>query len=125
MVANPDRHARRLQETEALELLRRGNSSREIAVILNVSRATANRRVRKALDNLGAETSERLRTSIEDRLNDMLRRSYDLLDRAEDDRARLAVIKVITAIERDRARLLGLNIPTALILQIERTANAG
>lgn len=125
MVANPDRHARRLQEAEALELLRRGNSSREIAVILNVSRATADRRIRKALDNLGAETSERLRTSIEDRLNDMLRRSYDLLDRAEDDRARLAVIKVITAIERDRARLLGLNIPTALILQIERTANAG
>jgi DNA-binding NarL/FixJ family response regulator len=125
MVANPDRHARRLQEAQALELLRRGNNSREIAVILNVSRATANRRIRKGLDGLGAETSERLRASVEDRLNDMLRRSYDLLDRAEDDRSRLAVIKTIATIERDRARLLGLNVPASLILQIERSEHAG
>lgn len=124
MVANPGRHQRRLEEIQALELARQGNSATEIAVILNVSRATVNRRIRRGLDNLGAETSERIRAQVEDRLNDMLKESYQLLANAKaegNDRGRLAAVKTIVTIESTRARLLGINVPASLILQIEQT----
>lgn len=117
----PGAHGRKLQQARALELRAQGLGVREIAVDLGVGRSTAARRLRDALADLGAEKSEEMRSTIEIRLDGVLRRLYALLASNDDPRQELRILNSILACERDRARLFGLAVPAALVLQIERS----
>lgn len=117
----PGAHGRKLQQARALELRSRGLGVRDIATDLGVGRSTAARRLRDALNDLGAEKSEEMRTTIETRLDGVLRRLHELLDANDDPRQELKILNAILACERDRARLFGLAIPAVLIAQIERS----
>ncbi|WP_411088339.1 hypothetical protein [Streptomyces sp. 061-3] len=121
----PGAHQRKLEQARALELRGRGLGVREIAVDLGVGRSTAARRLRDALDDLGAETSEQMRNTVETRLDRVLQRLHVLLDSCDDPRQELKILNAVMACERDRARLLGLSIPASVILTLEgRTTNA-
>lgn len=117
----PGAHTRKIQQARALELRAQGIGVRDIAVDLGVGRSTAARRLRDALADLGAEKSEEMRSTVEVRLDAVLRRLYALLAGTDDPRQELKILNAILACERDRARLFGLNVPTALVLQIERS----
>lgn len=119
MAKAPGLHSRQLQQARALELRREGYGVRHIAADLGVGRSTAARRLRAALDDLGAETSEALRSTVEARLDAVLQRLHQLRAQATDPREELKILNAIMACERDRVRLLGLAIPSAMILQIE------
>lgn len=123
MPGNPGQHTRQLQQARALELRQHGLGVRDIALDLGVGRSTAARRLRDALQDLGAETSEQLRTTVEHRLDGVLQRLHQLRDQAQADgntAQELKLLNAILACERDRVRLLGLAVPAAVVLQIEQ-----
>ncbi|GAA4865957.1 hypothetical protein GCM10023235_50430 [Kitasatospora terrestris] len=90
---------------------------------LGVGRSTAARRLRDALQDLGAETSEQLRATVEHRLDGVLQRLNRLRFQAQADGNTALELKILTAIlacERDRVRLLGLAVPSAVVIQVEQ-----
>ncbi|PBC77591.1 hypothetical protein BX265_2342 [Streptomyces sp. TLI_235] len=123
MAAGPGHHTRLLQQARALELRRDGHGIRTIAMDLDVGRSTAARRLRDALQDLGAETSEQLRTTVEHRLDGVLQRLHQLQAQAQADgnlTQELKILNAILACERDRVRLLGLAVPAAVVIQVEQ-----
>jgi transposase len=115
----PGAHTRKLQQARALELRARGLGVRQIAVDLGVGRSTAARRLRDALHDLGTETSDQMRSTIETRLDSVLQRLHELLDTNTDPRQELKILSAILACERDRSRLLGLALPANVVLSLE------
>ena len=88
-------------------------------IVQAAGRSTAARRLRDALNDLGTETSDQMRSTIETRLDGVLQRLHTLLDANTDPRQELKILNAILACERDRARLLGLALPAALVLRLE------
>jgi DNA-binding NarL/FixJ family response regulator len=111
---------RRRQAVEALELRARGGSLVDIAHALKCSPSTAQRRLRQALEQLGAESSDELRREAEVRFSDVLTRVYLLLDSGTlDARTELTALALIRQVTKDLAWLLGSNVPATVILKNE------
>lgn len=111
---------RREQEIAALELSNAGHSIDTIAERLDVSRATAARRVGDALRRVPAHEADTLRRQSEARINGWMRRVNVLLDSPElDVKDSLRALALLATLERDRVRLYGLNLPAAIVVQHE------
>ncbi|AVT37294.1 helix-turn-helix domain-containing protein [Plantactinospora sp. BB1] len=111
---------KRQQELEALELSNAGHSIDVIADRLQVSRATAARRVRDALGSIPAHEADTLRRQSETRINGWMRRCNTLLESPElsiQDTVR--TLSLLATLERDRVQLYGLRLPSAIVVQHE------
>ncbi|MFG1871889.1 hypothetical protein [Micromonospora arborensis] len=114
---------RHQQERQALALSNEGHPIDVIAERLEVSRRTAANRVAGALGRIPAQQAETLRRHSETRINDWTRRTYEILnDPATSTGDRLRAISQLATLERDRRRLLGLDVPAALVIQHEQGA---
>lgn len=103
-----------------LELRRQGGSLVMIGASLGISPSTVQRRLRAALDSLGAETSDELRRTAEDRFTDVLGRAYALLEPGVlDSKDVPKVLTLIRQTTKDLAWLLGTNVPPTVILKNE------
>lgn len=117
MATRIERHQ---QAVEALEIRARGGTLVDIAEALGCSPSTAQRRLRRALEQLGAESSDELRRTAEVRFSDVLARAYALLESgALDPRAQISTLGLIRQVTKDLAWLLGSNVPATLILKNE------
>ncbi|MGK5738893.1 hypothetical protein [Micromonospora sp. URMC 103] len=111
---------RREQEIAALELSNAGHSIDTIAERLEVSRATAARRVQAALQRIPAQEADTLRRQSEARFNGWMRRVNVLLDSgALDVDQELRAINALLSLERERVQLYGLRLPSAVVVQHE------
>lgn len=111
------RHA---QELEALELSNAGHSIDSIAARLEISRATAARRVQAALQRIPAQEADSLRRQSETRFNGWMRRANTLLDTPELSVAdTVRVLNLLLSLERERVQLYGLRVPSAVVVQHE------
>lgn len=112
---------RRQQELAALALSNQGHSADVIAERLNIHPRTAARRVQNALGRIPAQQAETLRRQSETRVNDWMRRVYEILDDpTTSTQDRLRALSMLATLERDRRRLLGLDVPAALVIQHEQ-----
>jgi hypothetical protein len=106
---------------EALRLRRAGHSFAAIANKLDMSEATAARRVHAGLKAMVAEQSELLRAQIEDRLDATLLRFNEIADdEMTGAEQRIKALSGVLAVEKQRAVLLGLNLPARVIVGVER-----
>jgi len=111
----------RAQQLKALELSNQGHSADAIAERLEITPRTAARRVAAALGRIPAQQAETLRRHSETRINDWMRRVYEILDDpTTSTQDRLRAISQLATLERDRRRLLGLDVPAALVIQHEQ-----
>lgn len=101
------------QAVRAVMLRREGHDYDAIALELRVSATEAAELTRVGYGRLAAQTADELRTEVEDRLNDLLRKAHLDLKLADSQSARTALYRTILAIEGRRAQLLGLDLPKA------------
>ncbi|MFJ1538669.1 hypothetical protein ACIODS_09020 [Micromonospora chalcea] len=108
------------QELAALELSNAGHSIDTIAERLEISRATAARRVQAALERIPAQEADTLRRQSEARFNGWMRRANVLLA-AEDLSIQdtVKVLNLLLSLERERVQLYGLRLPAAVVVQHE------
>jgi AcrR family transcriptional regulator len=111
------------QTTQALELKRRGLTTDDIAAQLGIARRTVTRRLRSgyaAMDTVDADTARR---QYEDKIDSWIRRLNLRLDTPgltlEQERT---LVRDLAALERDRARLLGINVPPRVVIEYEAGA---
>lgn len=117
---------RREQEIAALELSNAGHSIDTIADRLEVSRATAARRVQAALQRIPAQEADSLRRQSEARINGWMRRVNVLLDSGGlDVDQELRSINALLSLERERVQLYGLRLPSAVVVQHELGPGTG
>ncbi|MEV0382868.1 hypothetical protein [Nonomuraea sp. NPDC050643] len=126
--------ARRLTEedqqrrTKVMRLRRQGQSFEAIGDQLGISKQRAHQLYWDTLKKIPAQEVAEYRVEQAERLDEMLRRAYEVLGRKhitvsngrviyhedvplEDDAPRLMAIKTVLAIEERRAKLLGLDTP--------------
>lgn len=96
---------------ECLVRRREGQPVEEIALATGLSAFEVVERVKVSYARLAAQTAEELRTDVELRLDDVLRRLHADLRLAMDQPSRNAIYALILKTEAQRTRLLGLNLP--------------
>ncbi|MET8864656.1 hypothetical protein ABZW11_17100 [Nonomuraea sp. NPDC004580] len=116
------------QAAEVMRLRRQGVTFEAIGRQLGVSRQRAHKIYTDALKAIPAQEVNEYRAEQAERLDEMLRRAYEVLERKhitvsngkviylddepmEDDAPTLMAIKTVLAIEERRAKLLGLDTP--------------
>ncbi|MFD6661722.1 hypothetical protein [Micromonospora aurantiaca (nom. illeg.)] len=110
------------QEIAALELSNAGHSIDTIADRLEISRATAARRVRAALERIPAQEADTLRRQSEARINGWMRRLNTLLASDLSTQDTVRVLNLLLSLERERVQLYGLRLPASVVVQIEQGA---
>jgi len=110
-VANIDARERVELAVRAVMLRREGTDYPDIATTLRVSETEAREITRVGYGRLAEQTADELRTEVEDRLNDLLRKAHLDLKLADSQAARTALYRTILAVEGRRAQLLGLDLP--------------
>ncbi|WP_431936844.1 hypothetical protein [Micromonospora sp. RP3T] len=108
------------QEIAALELSNAGHSIDTIADRMEISRATAARRVRAALERIPAQEADTLRRQSEARINGWMRRLNTLLASDLSTQDTVRVLNLLLSLERERVQLYGLRLPASVVVQIEQ-----
>ncbi|MEU6781474.1 hypothetical protein ABZ912_19900 [Nonomuraea angiospora] len=116
------------RRTEVMRLKRQGQTFEAVGEQLGISRQRAHQLYWDTLRKIPVQEVTEYRAEQAERLDEMLRRAYEVLERKhitvsngkviyhedqplEDDAPTLMAIKTVLAIEEQRARLLGLNAP--------------
>jgi hypothetical protein len=116
------------RRAEVMRLKRQGQTFEAIGERLGITKQRAHQLYWDTLRKIPAQEVNEYRAEQAERLDDMLRRAYEVLERKhitvsngkviyhedqplEDDAPTLMAIKTVLAIEEQRARLLGLNTP--------------
>lgn len=97
--------------TETLAMRRAGWPFGDVARRLGITVIEAQEYARAAYSQMATETAEEVRTAIEDRLDSILRLATEDLRLAESQSERTGLMRLMLAVESQRARLLGANIP--------------
>ncbi|MEQ8143558.1 hypothetical protein [Streptomyces sp. OP7] len=101
-------------------LHKKGNSAIAIGRALGLSKDVVDRRIARARKNRGDDSADDLRIDREDSLTDMIREAHENLDNAETVAERNACIRTIADLEMKKAKLLGLEVPAKLTLEMEQ-----
>jgi hypothetical protein len=124
------------RRAEAVRLRRRGVSFEDIGDALGVTKQRAHQIYRAALAEIPAQEVAEYRAEQAERLDEMLRKAYEVLERKhitvnngkviylddepmEDDAPTLMAIKTILQIEERRAKLLGLDAPARQQVEVD------
>lgn len=128
-MGNPARRDESQQRrAEVIRLKRQGRSFESIGEHLGITRQRAHQIYKAALDEIPAQEVNEYRAEQAERLDEMLRKAYEVLERKhitvsngkviyldeeplEDDAPTLMAIKTVLQIEERRAKLLGLDTP--------------
>ncbi|AIV36420.1 hypothetical protein NI25_25525 [Streptomyces sp. CCM_MD2014] len=78
------------------------------------------RRLARARKNLGGETLSDMRTDRESSLTDMIREAHKNLEQAETVAERNACIRTLADLQMKLAKLLGLEVPAKITLEMEQ-----
>ncbi|MBQ0963459.1 hypothetical protein KBY91_19105 [Streptomyces sp. RK23] len=101
-------------------LFKRGNNKAAIGRALGMSTDVVERRISRARRNLGEESLGDMRTDRESSLYDMIRESYKNLESAETVAERNACVRTISDLQMKLAKLLGLEMPSKVTLEMEQ-----
>lgn len=116
-----EREIRLDREADAVfQLKYRGHTDAEIRRELGITREILARRLERARRNLGEATSNDVRTDLERSLDDVIKRTYELLDEAETVSEKAQLLRVITDTAAKKARLLGVEAPNKLVHSMEQ-----
>jgi hypothetical protein len=107
------------QAEEVYDLHKRGHSAIAIGREMGLSKDVVERRIARARKNLGSEGADDMRTDRESSLVDMIREAHENLDNAETVAERNACIRTIADLNMKVAKLLGLEMPAKLTLEME------
>lgn len=105
---------------EVFQLKYQGYTDAQIRREKGITRDALTRRLERARRNLGESTSNEVRTNLERSLDDVLKRTYELLDEAETVTERVMLLRVITDTAAKKARLLGVEAPSKLVHSMEQ-----
>ncbi|MFF4869873.1 hypothetical protein [Streptomyces sp. NPDC000961] len=120
-----DKEARLDREAELVFRLKyTGHTNAEIRRRTGFTNDVIERRLGRARRNLGEATSNDVRTDLESSLDDVIRRTYSLLDEAETVSEKAQLLRVITDTAAKKARLLGVEAPSKLVHQLEEAQDA-
>ncbi|WP_405860142.1 hypothetical protein OG407_20925 [Streptomyces sp. NBC_01515] len=100
-------------------LFKRGNSKVSICRALGMSMDVVERRLARARKNLGEEALADMRTDTESSLDDLIRDANRNLNSAETVSERNACIRTVADLKMKKAKLLGLEIPSKITLEME------
>ncbi|WP_148315159.1 hypothetical protein [Streptomyces sp. CCM_MD2014] len=101
-------------------MFKRGNSKAAIGRALGMSMDVVERRLARARKNLGGETLSDMRTDRESSLTDMIREAHKNLEQAETVAERNACIRTLADLQMKLAKLLGLEVPAKITLEMEQ-----
>lgn len=105
---------------EVFQLKFQGNTDAQIRRHTGFTRDAITRRLERARRNLGESTSNDVRTNLERSLDDVIKRTYELLDEAETVSEKAQLLRVITDTAAKKARLLGVEAPSKLVHSMEQ-----
>ncbi|MFI8296822.1 hypothetical protein ACIGCZ_12820 [Streptomyces nigra] len=105
---------------EVFQLKYQGYTDVQIRQQTGISRDVLARRLERARRNLGESTSNDVRTSLERSMDDVIKRTYELLDQAETVSEKAQLLRVITDTAAKKARLLGVEAPSQLVHSMEQ-----
>ncbi|MEV4879324.1 hypothetical protein OHB31_18740 [Streptomyces microflavus] len=116
-----EREIRLDQEAEVVFQLKfQGYTDAQIRRQTGYTRDSIKRRLERARRNLGESTSNDVRTDLERSLDDVIKRTYSLLDEAETVSEKAQLLRVITDTAAKKARLLGVEAPSKLVHSMEQ-----
>ncbi|GAA0671534.1 hypothetical protein GCM10009535_59070 [Streptomyces thermocarboxydovorans] len=116
-----ERETRLDQEAEEVfQLKYQGYTDAQIRRQTGYTRDAIKRRLERARRNLGESTSNDVRTDLERSLDDVIKRTYSLLDEAETVSEKAQLLRVITDTAAKKARLLGVEAPSKLVHSMEQ-----
>ncbi|MEU5341280.1 hypothetical protein AB0H18_10670 [Streptomyces sp. NPDC020766] len=108
------------QAEEVYALHKKGHSFVAIGRSLGLTKDVVERRIARARKNSGSDTADDLRADRGASLLDMLREAHENLDNAETVAEKNACIRTITDIQMKVAKLLGLEVPAKVTLELEK-----
>lgn len=100
-------------------LFKKGVNRLQISRRLGMSYEVVNRRLARARKNLGEDALADMRTDTESSLDDLIRASHLNLQNAETVMERNSIIRTIADLKMRKAKLLGLEQPAKLSLEME------
>ncbi|MET8947635.1 hypothetical protein ABZX30_29885 [Streptomyces sp. NPDC004542] len=108
------------QAEEVYALHKSGHSLVAIARSLGLTKDAVERRIARARRNLPAETADALRADRESSILDMVREAHENLANAETVAERNACIRTILDANTRLSKLLGLEVPSKVVLEMEK-----
>ncbi|MDX3541316.1 hypothetical protein PV729_07710 [Streptomyces europaeiscabiei] len=108
------------QADKVYRLFKRGNSKVSICRALGMSMDVVERRLARARKNLGEDSLADMRADRESSLTDMIREAHKNLDNAETVAERNACVRTIADLNMKVAKLLGLEVPAKVTLEMEK-----
>ncbi|MDH2388391.1 hypothetical protein QCN29_06245 [Streptomyces sp. HNM0663] len=103
-------------------LFKKGVNRLQLSRRLGMSYEVVNRRLARARKNLGGDAMADMRTDTESSLDDLIRESHRNLQNAETVMERNSIIRTIADLKMRKAKLLGLEQPAKLTLEMENAA---
>ncbi|WP_329276236.1 hypothetical protein [Streptomyces sp. NBC_01451] len=108
------------QAEKVYALHKRGNSAIAIGRALGLSKDVVERRIARARKNLSTASADDLRADRESSLTDMIREAHKNLAAAETVAERNACVRTIADLNMKVAKLLGLEMPAKVTLEMEK-----
>ncbi|NEB63516.1 hypothetical protein G3I61_28305 [Streptomyces diastaticus] len=102
-------------------LHKKGHSLASIGRTLGLTRDVVERRIARARKNLPSDSADDLRADRGSSLADLIREAYENLENAETVAERNACIRTIADLQMKVAKLLGLEMPAKLTLEMDKT----
>ncbi|AXL88701.1 hypothetical protein C4J65_10460 [Streptomyces sp. CB09001] len=107
------------QAEEVYALHKKGNSAIAIGRAMGLTKDVVERRIARARKNLSSDSADDLRTDRESSLIDMVREAHENLEAAETVAERNACVRTIADLNMKLAKLLGLEVPAKITLEME------
>lgn len=117
MAANDEELDREAEKV--YRLFKKGVNRLQISRRLGMSYEVVNRRLARARKNLGGDALADMRTDTESSLDDLIRESHRNLQNAETVAERNSVIRTIADLKMRKAKLLGLEQPSKVTVEME------
>ncbi|MGD6762239.1 hypothetical protein ACOKM5_25240 [Streptomyces sp. BH097] len=108
------------QAEEVYALHKSGHSLVAIGRSMGLTKDAVERRIARARKNLPAETADALRADRESSILDMVREAHENLASAETVAERNACIRTILDANTRLSKLLGLEVPSKVVLEMEK-----
>ncbi|TQE24856.1 hypothetical protein Sipo8835_32605 [Streptomyces ipomoeae] len=118
MATNDDELDREAEKV--YNLWKQGVNRKAIGRRYGMSLDVVNRRLSRARKNLGEDALADMRTDTESSLDDLIRASHRNLKSAETVMERNSIIRTIADLKMRKAKLLGLEVPAKVTLEMEK-----
>ncbi|MFE7278558.1 hypothetical protein [Streptomyces sp. NPDC057623] len=108
------------QAEEVYALHKKGHPAIAIGRAMGLTKDTVDRRIARARKNLSSDSADDLRADRASSLGDMIREAHENLENAETVAERNACVRTIADLNMKVAKLLGLEMPAKVTLELEK-----